>query len=271
MDKLSRDDIIRYLSIAHPVTGMLVYRGNVAILQRDSGPMATVTRGDRKKIKYLSKRARARLAFVALATPVEFESLITLTYPAAAPIDGLTVKHNLRTLLKALERAYGCNYLWVIEFQARGAPHFHIVTEVTDITEVDRIWLATTWTRCIGFGELPFRKSGLDQAEATEAGKCVRVHCHPKAWENIREKEGGRHYMVKEATKTRQKIVPEAYSNVGRFWGCSREVTERIEPIAKIPGDEQTVRDMLEAFGSRVFDMEILPKMIYCVDIKPSG
>jgi len=262
---MDHSDIARYLSVRFPVTGMLVYRGNVALVTRRGGAMASIVRGDRRPIKELSRRARARLAFVALATPVEFSSLMTITYPAAAPLDGKAVKHNLTQFLKRFTRDYGAEYLWVLEFQKRGAPHFHIATDIAAITAIDRVWLALNWIECLGYGKSPFNSSGLDLDEMAEVEKIFAVHSYERAWEDIRAVDGARHYMVKEAVKTKQKLVPSAYQDVGRFWGCSRAVTDGIAPISEIHCDEQTVRDMLESFGNRAYNLEIVPKVIFCV------
>jgi hypothetical protein len=59
--------------------------------------------------------------------------MLTLTYPgdwlAVAP-NGEAVKRHLAALAKRYERVWGeplvC--IWKLEFQARGAPHFHLST-----------------------------------------------------------------------------------------------------------------------------------------------
>jgi len=47
--------------------------------------------------------------------------------------------------------------------------------------------------------------------------------------ERIRKEHGARNYAVKYAFKMKQKMVPAAYQNVGRFWGNSRDV----KPVVK--------------------------------------
>jgi len=258
-------DFARAISIRFPVTGMLVYRGDVAVIKRSSIAMGPVTRGDRKKITRLTKKARTRLAFIALATPIEFHSMMTLTYGPTVPLDGEIVKHNLWTFLKVFRAKYKAEYLWVIEFQRRGAPHFHIITTVPNVSQIDRVWMAATWLQCLGYGDLPFRDGGLDDDEIEEGQKIWRVHTHRSAWENIREKDGGVHYMVKYATKTYQKTVPTAYQNGGRFWGCSYNVSKKIAPIDEFTADEQAIRDTLESIGNGAWDSAILPKVVWAV------
>lgn len=266
MGKISRSDFIRYLSIRYPVSGLLVFRGDVAIVRRLGGSNgADLARGDRRPIVILSKKSRMRLAFIAMASPVRFQSIITLTYGSEFPIDGKTVKHQLRLFLNRLKADYGASYLWVIEFQRRGAPHFHIAVDYADPTAVDRAWLAETWVESCGYGRLPYRQSGLDQPEYEQAVKMYRVHAHEKAWEPIREPDGANHYFVKYATKTYQKQVPSEYIDVGRFWGCSQDVTAGIAPEREITADEGTIRDTLEAIGNGAYNLDILPKVVFGV------
>lgn len=62
-------------------------------------------------------------------------AMITLTYPGdwevVAP-DGEAVKMHLRALFKRFARAWGRDWvgIWKMEFQRRGAPHFHLLMGV---------------------------------------------------------------------------------------------------------------------------------------------
>ena len=70
-----------------------------------------------------------------------FCSLVTLTYGKDYPDDHETKKH-LDVFLKRLRRKYkDFQYVWVIEKQKRGAPHFHILTPFY----VDKAWLNNAW------------------------------------------------------------------------------------------------------------------------------
>ena len=265
MGNANRQRFIDYLSIAYPVRSLLVYRGDVGRVLRVHGSSKVTTRGNRRPIVQLSKKSRQRLAFVALATPVAFYSMITLTYPAAFPLDGKVVKRQLHTFLKRLRRDYIASYIWVIEFQKRGAPHFHIMTDWPAIQYSDRIWLATTWAECLGYGKQPYVKTEMDLDELDELQKVLKVHTHADSWQDIRETNGARHYIVKYATKTYQKTVPDQYRDVGRFWGNSADVTAMIKPDREILLDETTLRDTLESIGNGAYDLPILPKYIWAV------
>ena len=153
-----------------------------------------------------SWKSRRRLAFVAANSPVRFTSMLTLTYPRHFPSDGRTVKRHLNTFLTALRRAHpAVEYLWFIEFQKRGAPHFHVLMRGIRVHSATQKWCSSTWYRICDTGDERHLRAG------------TRLEC-------IRVPNGAARYAVKYAYKMRQKTVPPDYRNVGRFWGHSRAV-----------------------------------------------
>lgn len=178
----------------------------------------------------LSKKSRKRLAFVANNTTVVFRTMLTLTYPKEYPTDGKTVKAHLNTFLTWCRRYFiSPSYLWFLEFQKRGAPHIHILLDYPLPRDPDKrvvlfYTVARKWYETVGSGDVSHRAAGT---------RCER----------IRKPDGAARYCLKYAYKTEQKCVPEQYRNVGRFWGCSRDVTPK-EPLI-IPMDEGSVRGVL--------------------------
>lgn len=178
----------------------------------------------------LSKKSRRRLAFVANNTQVVFRTMVTLTYPKQFETDGQIVKGHLRTFLQwCRDRFDRPSYLWFLEFQRRGAPHIHILLDCPLPSDKDeRVELfyivARRWYEIVGSGDVRHRAAGT---------RC----------EGIRKPDGAARYCLKYAYKTEQKCVPKAYQNVGRFWGCSRDVTPREPRI--IAMDEESVRAVL--------------------------
>jgi hypothetical protein len=67
-------------------------------------------------------------------------------------------------------------------------------------------WVAKRWYKIVNSGDEKHLLAG------------TRV-------ERIRKPDGAARYCLKYAYKCEQKAVPEQYRNVGRFWGCSRDVT----------------------------------------------
>jgi hypothetical protein len=162
----------------------------------------------RESVGEFSRKSRSRLAFVANNTSVQFLSIVTLTYPADFPDDGELVKRHLRNMLMRFRRKYqAIEYLWFIEFQKRGAPHFHILLSTE---KLNRDWLSASWyIICAGCDPDP-----RHLAAGTN-------------WALVRSPGGLRRYAVKYAAKIYQKAVPLAYQSVGRFWGHSRGVAPK--------------------------------------------
>jgi hypothetical protein len=85
--------------------------------------------GSRGVVNELSKAARKRL--LDLFNQMDLRSLkcvfLTLTYGQEFPSPREAKKH-LRSFLARLGRRWsGCSAVWRLEFQERGAPHFHLV------------------------------------------------------------------------------------------------------------------------------------------------
>ena len=134
----------------------------------------------------------------------DYRYMHTLTYPSDFPHDGRIVKYHLRRYLQEVgrlakangrEREFSC--FWFLEFQERGAPHFHIFT-----TEfIDFRWCRETWYHIVNSGDIHHLKAGT-RVEALKGGRGGTVS-----------------YAKKYAAKQEQKEVPDGYHDCGRFWG----------------------------------------------------
>jgi hypothetical protein len=225
----------------------------------------------------LTDKSRKLAAFTIIATSVEFYSIITLTYGREVPTDGKTVKLHLSRFIKWLNR-YGIqDYFWVIEFQVRGAPHYHIMTDVRNPTPSDRHNLATAWLRASGYDTsgivvVPLDRPGVKHIPVgselhVDLMNRLKVTRHPKSWETIHEPDGARRYMLKYALKPHQKIVPDQYQNVGRFWGCSASVRRGIQEVYQWELNEDTLRQILEDCNSWARDKPLIPKYLLDVNL----
>lgn len=156
----------------------------------------------RGRIKKFSFGSIKRLRFLLrnIADKMEYEA--GLTYPNEFPNDGLLVKEHFHKLRMRLNY-YGYKFIWVLEFQKRGAPHFHMLLN----KEIKKEVLAKMWYKIVGSGDLKHLKRG--------------VHVAP-----IRSKDGMAKYFATYLSKQEQKHVPKEYQNVGRFWGCSLDLLE---------------------------------------------
>lgn len=248
-----------------PVVALVQYHNSTCRVVRKSRfpcpkpdqPVGT-TRGC---IQHLSTKSRNYLAFVVSATSIKFCSIITLTYPEIFPKSGKIVKNHLNRFLTFLRRANaGLSYVWVVEFQARGAPHIHILTNVSPHTW-QRKETAHAWASILN----PYDYSD-DQTRLTRRelfGRVYRVHSHRTAWDIIRLQDGARRYMVKYCLKTDQKAVPSDFSDIGRFFGWSRDVPQAIKPVGQIDLNSGELRLLLGALDHRVSKWHITPKYIF--------
>jgi hypothetical protein len=95
---------------------------------------------------------------------------------------------------------------WFLEFQARGAPHFHCYLSGYPVGGVKAV--SQAWFSIVG--------SGDEKHLAWHEGKLSGRPC----LEWFRVPHAASAYATKYATKQEQKDVPQEYQNVGRFWGC---------------------------------------------------
>lgn len=213
------------------VVGIEVYRSDVVVKREGFRPPDKER--VRAPIKEFSKKSRQRLAFYASNTDVVFRSMITLTYPGQFPCDGRLVKKHLNRFLQWFKRDTGkVSLLWFLEFQARGAPHVHILCDRMVPRNAQqrsglRLRVSASWYRIVDSGDLRHLAAGTRT-------------------ERLRSLEGGRRYAVKYAMKMKQKLVPEAYQNVGRFWGCTRDVKPK--PLDVVRCTEDDIRGVLEGW-----------------------
>jgi hypothetical protein len=157
-----------------------------------------VPRGD---VYGFSMKSRRRCRLVLRNIARHMKLTFGLTYPADFPTDGRRVKRNLGALLDWLRRRK-IGYFWIIEFQERGAPHFHgFLTELVTHGE-----FSAAWNRIISadrpeyFGDPAHLEHGVYVASIESQDKLAS-------------------YFTEYMKKLEQKTVPEQYSGVGRFWG----------------------------------------------------
>jgi hypothetical protein len=214
-----------------PIVGVDIYRTDVVVRRR--GFSKDAPEGTRGKVTEFSAKSRKRLAFVASNTAVRFRTMVTLTYPGEWSTDGRRVKKDLRRFLSFMQRiSCRCSYLWFLEFQARGAPHIHILTDYPlpgkrVAIKSYRLHIARRWYEIVGSGDSRHLRAG------------TRV-------ERLRVKDGGARYAVKYAYKMKQKLVPEGYQECGRFWGHTRDVAPK--PRRSVRCTEDDVRGVLEGW-----------------------
>ncbi len=213
-------------------TGLQVLPADVRVM-RDFGPqdqpehLRDLKRG---AVQMFSPRSAARLTRTARNAMPQLVSQMCLTYHEANP-DGATAKKHLRAWLKALLRAApGVGYLWILEFQTRGVPHFHVWLTAP---YSEALWkrLGAAWNRVAE----PLSQEHLwwhTQARVDpRTGKLQRSFM---AWDMK-----GAGYLRKYMSKEAQKCVPDGFGFVGRFWGSTLDLVP--EPI-ELPAEDLPVK-----------------------------
>lgn len=166
--------------------------------------------GSRGAISKFSDASGVRMRRYLRGCLAEYTGMLTLTYPFCYPSNGRAVKEHLRRFIQEVRREYarqhGNDYaygkfsaFWFLEFQDRGAPHFHIFTTWNPSKE----WVSKKWYEICNTEDERHLRAGT-RTELLRSGR-----------------RGTMAYASKYAAKLAQKSVPEGYENVGRFWGVT--------------------------------------------------
>lgn len=123
-------------------------------VRRSGGRGRRVGGGPRAAILGLSAASARNLSFTA-RNLAGLTVLATLTYPAAFPLDGSLVKSHWEKLRRWLA-GQGLGGLWMLEFQERGAPHFHLLLN----GPINKSRLALKWYQIVGSGDEQHLQAG---------------------------------------------------------------------------------------------------------------
>ncbi len=165
-------------------------------------------RGRRGRVRGFSGPSRKRLLDLFNKIPLKIREnalFVTLTYPASYPGDWEHWKRDLDVFFKRLARQWpGFSAVWKLEFQVRGAPHFHVL--VMGVPFIPHKWVARAWFEVVGSGDPAHFRAG------TEVRRC----------KNDRMTQ---YYIAKYMGKgvDREDLAP-----TGRFWGVRGRVRLRI-------------------------------------------
>jgi hypothetical protein len=170
--------------------------------------------GKRGEIREFSSASRRRL--MALMAQIDRTScrrrplFITLTYPAKFPRSARIYKAHLRSFLARFNRRYPhVPIIWRLEFQARGAPHFHLM--VFTPWFIPWQWVAGAW----------YDATGRSDVYTLLAGTETRA---------VRTWRGVMFYAAKYMSKTT--ALPDG-QRPGRLWGvhCRQDLPIRLHVI----------------------------------------
>jgi len=162
----------------------------------------------RGAIKSFSPESGTRMRRYLRECLPEYKFMVTLTYPFTYPTNGPATKEHLRRFLQELRREWSRSpsaliedsshsSFWFLEFQHRGAPHYHIFTTWAPSIQ----WVARTWYRIVGSEDIRHLHAGT-RVEQLRTGRAGTIS-----------------YASKYAAKMEQKEVPPGFEKIGRFWG----------------------------------------------------
>lgn len=154
----------------------------------------------RGEIKGFSARSRKRL--MDYTASIEWQGqkaiFITLTYPSEFP-SAREAKKHLKAFMERVRRRFpDASGIWRLEFQKRGAPHFHIIFFNLDFWEKSEVQQA--WGEIIGY-EKPFTRIELIRSWR----KAMSYVSKYLAKRDDASGEGGFNYLP--------------YLHAGRVWG----------------------------------------------------
>lgn len=125
---------------------------------------------------------------------------VTLTYPAVWSDDWRRWKRDLASWRKRLARNWPqvLGGVWRVEFQKRGAPHYHLLLWTSgELPPSFKLWLSQSWYEVVGSGDVKHLRAGT-QVQSLDSRRAIRL------------------YVSKYVAKVDNGSAPEAW---GRNWG----------------------------------------------------
>lgn len=172
--------------------------------------------GERGLVQRFTAASRLRLLHKLAAVDKRAVELgrawfVTLTYPGEYSTDPKVWKRDLQAFRKRMERAWcGLAGFWKLEFQRRGAPHWHLLLVADGGIDPSafRSWTSEAWYATVGSGDVRHLHAG------TQVGKV-------RGWNQVQAYAGK--YLGKTVAED-ERVVQEATGGaaVGRFWGVWR-------------------------------------------------
>jgi len=197
------------LSYAH-IGAFVEYTAGASVLKvNNGGKNRVIGGGKRGMIKGFSTNARRRLLYkiAEIKRDAELPFFVTLTYPDKFP-EPIIAKINLKEFIRRFKRRFPTGgFIWKLEPQKRGAPHFHLL-----VWGCDQLWLMpfvpNTWYEIAGQGD--------EKHLSWHWGLCGNgnVHCVQK----VKSFKGVWFYASKYLGKT---FEVSGWTNkwTGRYWG----------------------------------------------------
>jgi hypothetical protein len=166
--------------------------------------------GERGEIEVFSRASRRRLFRELHKLIFKTVTFITLTYPSEFPVACKVYKANLKEYRRRFEIKWGAaRAIWRLEFQKRGAPHFHIM--YLDLPFIPVWEIAWMWKCVCHTWDMAHEVNGVDLKLITDA----------------REGRLIAQYLSKYIAKVDERSGKHDREHTGRWWGRWNIVDER--------------------------------------------
>lgn len=130
-------------------------RGQLCEVTRHGYRSQRPSHSQRGAVSGFSRRSRSRLLKLCASLDADRARaglFVTLTYPSTWPSDAPDWKTHLDSFGKRLSRrCANVSAVWKLEFQKRGAPHFHLL--VLGVPYIAASWLASAWYEIVKSGQ----------------------------------------------------------------------------------------------------------------------
>lgn len=203
------------------------------IALKSKGRAVSGGKHERGEVQGFSYRSRSRLmAKISQLRKHNLPLFVTLTYPDQYPVEWEEFKADLHRFLVAIRKKYpefGC--IWKLEFQSRGAAHFHLMVWGLDL-EVAKDYIPRLW----------FKIAGHQDARhyLFHTGQLKNEHCV----QAVRSWRGVKSYASKYLSK-----LDERTERSGRFWGVVGKVP--FSPLWDMVIDIKTALEFRRAFARK--------------------
>lgn len=183
--------------------------GNLFIAKQTCKTVPVAYSGCRGVINGFSAGSGIRMRRYLRECRADYRYMVTLTYPCEFPTNGKETKEHLRRFLQEVQRedardnkfskcfSQRHSAFWFLEFQERGAPHYHIFLNRCPSKE----WVSRRWYEIVNSEDIRHFHAGT-RTEKLTAGRSGTIS-----------------YASKYAAKLCQKVAPKNFEDVGRFWG----------------------------------------------------
>ena len=209
----------------------------------------------REEIEEFSSKSRQRLRlFLAMMERACLPFMLTLTYPGEFSTDDRQWKADLRAWFARLKRQYPhVAAVWKLEFQKRGAPHFHLFlwgiemdecwsdrAKANPVNQMSvacygdfRSWAERAWYEVVGSNDPRHLRAGTNFQRIQKPGRLMN-------------------YVAGYVSKEDQSLPGQ---KVGRYWGCHNRSKLPIAEVEQKPmerGDYIALRRMARRFQRSV-------------------